>query len=153
VPDPAEQDQLRASVGAVVRRERVARRLSQRALAALAGCDRRTVQRVEGGQLRPTEALLAALAHALVMPPGWSPRSRVAAVDALRAELVAAAGASLVPSTPGGARRRLRRLRRARVAANHAALPALRARHGLPRQRQAVRVVSPAVADAVRRYR
>jgi len=137
----------------VLRRERAAHRLSQRALAALAGCHPRTIERLETGRLRPTSALVDALAHALAVPPGWFPRGRVAAVDGLRAELVTAAGPSLVLSTPGGARRRRRRLRRARLAANHTALPLLRVQRGLHPQRQARRTVPPAVAEAARRYR
>ncbi|WP_200214971.1 helix-turn-helix domain-containing protein [Micromonospora coerulea] len=152
VPGTDERARLRSTLGAALRRERVARRLSQRSLATLAGCDRRTVQRLEAGQLRPTTALVAALAHALAVPPGYAPAGRRELVDALRAELVAAAGPSLVESTPGGARRRRRRLRRARLAATRVAVPLVRAQRGLPPQRQAARVVPADVAQAVRRY-
>ncbi|MGI5182238.1 helix-turn-helix domain-containing protein [Dactylosporangium sp. CA-152071] len=129
-PGPTEQARLRASLGAVLRRERARASLSQRRLAALAGCHARTVERLEVGQLRPTTALLAALAHALVVPAGYSPAGRRTAVLEVAALLEGAAGASLVVSTDGGERRRRRRLRKARLAANAAALPALRARHG-----------------------
>lgn len=153
-PDPGERARLRASVGAVLRRERLAHRLSQHALAALAGCHPRTVERVEAGRIRPTTGLLEALAVALVVPPGWSmSRPRRESVEAMRAELAAAAGPSLVESTPGGERRRRRRLRRARLAAASVAIPVLRARHGLRPQRQAARVVPAEVAAAVWRYR
>jgi transcriptional regulator with XRE-family HTH domain len=152
VPDPVEREQLRATLAEVLRRERAARRLSQRHLAALAGCHPRTVERLEAGRLRPTTALLAALAHALAVPPGWSPAGRREAVDALRAELAAAAGPSLVESSPGGARRRRRRLRKARLVANRAALPMLRARHGLLPQRTALDEAA-AIVQAARRYR
>jgi transcriptional regulator with XRE-family HTH domain len=121
-------------------------------LAALAGCNRRTVERLESGRLRPTTALVAALAHALAVPPGWSPAGRRKAVDRLAAELAAAAGPSLVESTPGGERRRRRRLRKARLAANRVAVPILRARHGLQPQRMSARVVPAEVAAAARRY-
>lgn len=76
--------------------------------------------------MRPTTALLHALAWALVTEPGWSPRR--AEIEAEQARLAALAGDSVVPSTPGGERRRRRRLRKARLAANAAALPALRAK-------------------------
>lgn len=131
VPVPAEREQLRASLGAVLRRERAAAGLSQRRLAGLAGCHPRTVERLEAGQLRPTSAILAALAHALAVPPGYSVNR--AAVAELVATLTVAAGPSVVASTPGSERRRRRRLRKARLVANAAALPVLRARHGMSR--------------------
>lgn len=130
VPGADERARLRSTLGAVLRRERAERRLSQRTLATLAGCHPRTVERLEAGQLRPTTALIAALAHALAVPPGWSPAGRREEYLLLGAELAAAAGPSLVPSTPGGERRRRRRLRKARLAANRAALPMLRAMRG-----------------------
>jgi transcriptional regulator with XRE-family HTH domain len=154
VPGPVEREQLRATLAAVLRRERAACRLSQRNLAALAGCHPRTVERLEAGQLRPTTGLVAALAHALAVPPGYSPAGRRTAVAELCAVLEAAAGPSLVTSTPGGARRRRRRLRKARVAANRAALPMLRARHGLLPQRTAAALdEAAAIVQAARRYR
>ncbi|MEV4708873.1 helix-turn-helix transcriptional regulator [Actinoplanes sp. NPDC049316] len=127
MPDVAERERLRASVGAVLRRARATARLSQPALAVLAGCDRRTVQRLEAGQLRPTTALLAALAHALSVPPGWSPAGRRRETAALRLELEAAAGGSLVQASARRERWRRRRHRRAYRAASKAALPFLRA--------------------------
>lgn len=152
-PGPVERARLRARFGAVLRRERAAHRLTQRGLAALVGCDRRTVERLECGQLRPTTALVAALAQALAIPPGWSPAGRSEAVEQLGAQLAAAAGPSLVESTPGGARRRRRRLRKARLAADHVAVPMLLARRGLPPVGQATREVPADVAAAVRSYR
>ncbi|MBM0238687.1 helix-turn-helix domain-containing protein, partial [Micromonospora sp. ATA32] len=104
---------------------------------ALAGCDRRTVQRLEAGHRRPSSAMVAALAHALAVPPGYAPAGRREQVEVLRVELAAAAGPSLVESTPGGARRRRRRLRKARLAANRVAVPVLRAQRGLRPVRQA----------------
>lgn len=119
VPDPVERAALAASLGELLRRARAAAGLTQAALAALAGCHRRTVQRVESGHLRPTSALLEALAHALVTPPGHPVDS--AAVGAVRAALVHAGGHSVVVSTPGGQRRRRRLLRRARKVVDQAA--------------------------------
>jgi transcriptional regulator with XRE-family HTH domain len=123
-PGAEERAQLVAGVGALVAAHRRAVCLSQRRLAELAGCDRRTVERLEVGRIRPTTALLYALAHALTVPPGYAPDRPAVAV--LAGALVQSAGASLVPSTPGGARRRRRRLRKARRAANAAAVPVLR---------------------------
>lgn len=133
LPALVERDRLRATLGVVLRRERARAALSQRRLAALSGCHPRTVERLEAGQLRPTTALLAALAHALAVPAGYSPAGRRIAVLEMAVLLEVAAGASLVISTEGGERRRRRRLRRARLAANRAALPGLRARHGMTR--------------------
>lgn len=153
IPAPDEQARLRGSLGAALRRARAERRLSQRSLAALTGCHPRTVERLEAGQIRPTTAMVAALAHALAVPPGCSPPGRREQMETLRVELAAAAGPSLVPSTAGGARRRRRRLRKARLAASAVAVPILRAQHGLRPQRQAAREVPPDVARAVRRFR
>ena len=128
VPDAVERERLRASVGAALRHARIQAGRSQRTLAALAGCDRRTVQRLEAGGLRPTEALLAALAHALTVPPGWSPAGRRAATAVLLVELEAAAGPSLVLASGRRARWRRRRHRTAYRAASRSALPMLRVR-------------------------
>lgn len=116
VPDPVERAALAASLGELLRRARAAAGLTQAALAALAGCHRRTVQRVESGRLRPTSALLEALAHALATPPGR--QVDAAAVRAVQAALLRAGGHSVVVSTPGGAHRRRRRLRAARKIAD-----------------------------------
>ncbi|MDG4788096.1 hypothetical protein O7626_19480 [Micromonospora sp. WMMD1102] len=70
------------------------------------------------------------MAYALTIPAGYTPAGRRTAVDELAAFLEDVAGPSLVQSTPGGARRRARRLRAARRAANANALPPLRARLG-----------------------
>ncbi len=121
VPDPVERARLRASVGAALRHARGHARLTQRRLAELAGCDPSTVERVEGGWFRPTDALLAALAWAATNPPGRSPR-RAQAAD-LTEELEAAAGRSLVIASPKRARWRRRRLREAQRAARRALPP------------------------------
>ncbi|WP_435120735.1 helix-turn-helix domain-containing protein [Micromonospora tulbaghiae] len=151
-PGPDERARLRDFLGAALRRARAAHGLSQRALAALAGCHPRTVERLEVGRIRPTSALVDALAHALAVPPGHAPAGYREQVGAVRAELAAAAGPSLVPSTAGGARRRRRRLRKARLAASAVAVPMLRAQRGLRPVRQSDRTVPADVAQAVRRY-
>jgi transcriptional regulator with XRE-family HTH domain len=124
VPGAAEREHLRVSLGALLRRERGVAGLSQRRLAELAGCHPRTVERLERGQLRPTSALLVALAHALAIPAGWS--LNAAKVEKVRVRLVEAAGVSLVESTPGGARRRRRRMRKARQSVRRTAALRLR---------------------------
>lgn len=150
-PDPVEREQIRVSLGAVLRQARGEVGLSQRRLAALAGCDRRSVERLEAGQRRPTSALLDALAQALMTPPGWSVNR--ARVDVMRVRLAVAAGPSLVESTPGGARRRRRRLRKARLAANRAASPLIRAGLAAQQQRTAGLLAdAQALANAARRY-
>jgi len=131
VPGLVERERLCASVGAALRHARASAGLSQVALAVLAGCDRRTVQRLEAGQLRPTTALLAALAHALTVPPGWSTSGRRTVTAGLLDELEAAAGLSLVAASASRARWRRRRYRRARLAASRAAVPVLRTQRGL----------------------
>lgn len=150
-PDPAERERIRVSLGAVLRQARGEVGLSQRRLAALAGCHARSVERLEAGSRRPTTALLDALAQALVTPPGWSVNR--ARVDAMRVRLAAAAGPSLVESTPGGARRRRRRLQKARSAANRAASPLIRAGLAAQQQRTAGLLAdAQALANAARRY-
>jgi transcriptional regulator with XRE-family HTH domain len=115
VPDAAERQRLRASVGAALRHERDRADLTQDQLAQLAGCHPSAVQRVETGWFRPTDALLAALAWALTNPAGWSPQRARAAE--LTAELEAAAGGSLILASPRRARWRRNRLRDAQRAA------------------------------------
>ncbi|MFI5931280.1 helix-turn-helix domain-containing protein [Actinoplanes sp. NPDC051494] len=126
VTGDAERQRLRASLGAALRRARARRRMTQASLALLAGCHLRSVQRLEAGVMRPTTALLEALATALVAPAGVrADRVRVAQVAAA---LSREAGESLRESTPGGARRRRRRMRDARRAARKAAARAGRSR-------------------------
>lgn len=131
-PEWAEQERIRLGVGARLVDGRGRRGLTQRQLADLAGCARSTVERLEVGRIRPTTALLRALAHALAVPPGFTPSpERLAAVEALWATLAGLAGPSLVQSTPEGQRRRERALRRSRRAVNAAVLPAMRAARGV----------------------
>lgn len=103
---PAERVQLSTSVGALLRVERLAAGYGTRRLAAAIGCDRRTVQRLEAGQLRPRRCLLAYLAAALA-PDDPEP---------LRTRLIAAAGPLLRPDTPGAIRRRQRAAHAALIA-------------------------------------
>ncbi|WP_197043557.1 helix-turn-helix domain-containing protein [Saccharothrix sp. NRRL B-16314] len=86
---PAERARLRADFGALVWAERAARGWSQPVLAAALGVSTRTVQRWEGGTVRPTARVCARLAAALL--PDSDPVSRT--VLALRLER--AAGPSL----------------------------------------------------------
>lgn len=119
VPDPVERAQLRASVGAALRHARSRAGVTQARLAKLAGCHSSTVERIEGGLFRPTDALLSALAWAATNPPGWAPRRGQAA--ALAELLMAAAGDSLITASPKRARWRRRRLRAAQLAARRGA--------------------------------
>lgn len=127
VPDAVERERLRSSVGAALRHARAEAGISQRRLAVLAGCDRRTVQRLEAGTMRPSTALVRALAHAITVPPGWAPAGRRAHTAALLAELETAADTSLVLASGRRARWRRRRHRAAARAASKVALPSLRA--------------------------
>ncbi|MFT7835602.1 helix-turn-helix transcriptional regulator [Saccharothrix sp. BKS2] len=86
---PAERTRLRAEFGAAVWAERAARGWSQPVLAAALGVSTRTVQRWEGGTVRPTARVCARLAAAFL--PDSDPVSRT--VLALRLER--AAGSSL----------------------------------------------------------
>jgi len=56
--------------GAVLRRERRARELSQRALAEKAGLSEKHVGEIERGRRFPRLRTIAALEHALGLPPG-----------------------------------------------------------------------------------
>ena len=102
VPDRAEQGRLRSGFGAVLRVERG--HVTQQQLADAAGLDRRTVDRLENGQRRPSTVSCWRIARAL--RPGDSMRDRVALDERLRR----AAGPSLVHAAtrPHGARERVR---------------------------------------------
>lgn len=99
--DETERAHLTAGVGARLRAARTAAHLSQRGLARVAGCASSTVTRLESGQRRPRRSMLAALC-AVLDPDGTA---------GLLPALVLAAGESLAVETPGGTRRRTRRVR------------------------------------------
>ncbi|MGW5743833.1 helix-turn-helix domain-containing protein [Amycolatopsis sp. NPDC003861] len=103
---PAERARLRATLGTLLTTERVAAGWSVRRLARAAGLDRRTLQRLAAGTMRPREVTLAALASVLAVD---DPRP-------LAARLLAAAGPSLRPNTDGAVRRRVHRAGLALVA-------------------------------------
>ena len=102
VPDRAEQVRLRSTLGVVLRLERGS--WSQAQLAAAAGLDRRTVDRLENGQRRPSTVSIWRIARAL--RANGTVRDRVALDERLRQ----AAGRSLVWSNtrPHVARERVR---------------------------------------------
>ena len=102
VPDRTEQGRLRSGFGAVLRVERGG--VTQQQLADAAGLDRRTVDRLENGQRRPSTVSCWRIARAL--RPGDSLRDRVALDERLRR----AAGRSLVYANtrPHAARERVR---------------------------------------------
>ena len=102
VPDRAEQLRLRSTFGAVLRLERG--HVTQAQLADAAGLDRRTIDRLENGQRRPSTSSVWKIARAL--RPGDSLRDRVALDERLRR----AAGRSLVHANtrPHVARERVR---------------------------------------------
>jgi len=102
VPDRAERVHLAATFGVVLRVERG--HLTQQELADRAGLDRRTVDRLENGQRRPSTVSIWRLARAL--RPGDSMQDRVALEERLRR----AAGHSLVYANtrPHAARERVR---------------------------------------------
>ena len=102
VPERAEQLRLRSAFGAVLRLERG--HWTQQQLADAAGLDRRTVDRMENGQRRPSTVSVWKIARAL--RPGDSMRDRVALDERLRR----AAGPSLVYANtrPHVARERVR---------------------------------------------
>jgi transcriptional regulator with XRE-family HTH domain len=103
VPTGTEAFTLRALLGGTLKKYRDRAGMSQATLAERAGVDRRTVERLESGQRRPTPAMLAALADAL------ADRDAEAAVD-IAARLAIASGASLRVDTSVGVERRMRRL-------------------------------------------
>ena len=102
VPDRAEQVRLRSTLGVVLRVERG--HWSQQQLADVAGLDRRTVDRLENGQRRPSTVSIWKIARAL--RAGGTLRDRVALDERLRQ----AAGRSLVYANtrPHAARERVR---------------------------------------------
>ena len=102
VPERTEQGRLRSGFGAVLRVERG--HTTQAQLADAAGLDRRTVDRLENGQRRPSTSSVWRIARAL--RPGDSLRDRVALDERLRR----AAGSSLVHANtrPHAARERVR---------------------------------------------
>ena len=102
VPERAEQVRLRSGFGAVLRVERG--HVTQAQLADAAGLDRRSIDRLEQGQRRPSTVSVWRIARAL--RPGDSLRDRVALDERLRR----AAGSSLVHANtrPHAARERVR---------------------------------------------
>jgi len=102
VPDRAERMRLTSGFGAVLRVERG--HVTQAQLADAAGLDRRTIDRLENGQRRPSTSSVWKIARAL--RPGDSLRDRVALDERLRR----AAGPSLVyaATRPHVARERVR---------------------------------------------
>ena len=102
VPDRAEQTRLTSTFGTVLRLERG--HWTQQRLADAAGLDRRTIDRLENGQRRPSTVSVWKIARAL--RPGDSLRDRVALDERLRR----AAGPSLVyaATRPHAARERVR---------------------------------------------
>ena len=102
VPDRAEQVRLRSTLGMVLRVERGP--WTQGELAAAAGLDRRTIDRLENGQRRPSTSSVWKIARAL--RAGGTLRDQVALDERLRR----AAGHSLVYANtrPHVARERVR---------------------------------------------
>jgi len=102
VPDRPERMRLTSGFGMVLRLERG--HWTQQQLADAAGLDRRTIDRLENGQRRPSTSSVWRIARAL--RPGDSLRDRVALDERLRR----AAGRSLVHANtrPHGARERVR---------------------------------------------
>lgn len=107
-PDIDEQSTLIRTLGAGLRAARLEAGMTQRVLALRSGVSHRSLQDLEAGRRRPSTAML----HALAV--GSTRRIRpVGGLDpaVVVEQLVAAAGDSLVVDTPGGVRRRQRRLR------------------------------------------
>ena len=102
MPDRAEQILLRSTLGVALRVERG--HWTQQQLADAAGLDRRTIDRLENGQRRPSTVSIWKIARAL--RPGDSQQDRVALDERLRQ----AAGRSLVWSNtrPHAGRERVR---------------------------------------------
>lgn len=103
-PDDVERGRLAVSLGGLLRSMRVERGLSTRQLAARSTVARSTITRLEAGERRPRPALLAALAYGLDHEHP----------DPLAQALQEAAGPSLTPDSPQAARRRTRRVEKAR---------------------------------------
>lgn len=112
-PSAEVQARLRGSVGVELRALRAEFGVSQWRLSARAGVARSTVERLESGRRRPTASMLASL----VVAAPWSVPPRPEAPHAEQVawlwRLIVAAGPDLVAETPGGLRRRSRRLRAA----------------------------------------
>jgi len=104
VPERAEQGRLRSGFGAVLRVERG--HVTQAQLADAAGLDRRSVDRLENGQRRPSTVSVWRIARALRPRVTCTLRDAVALDERLRR----AAGRSLVHANtrPHGARERVR---------------------------------------------
>ena len=104
VPDRPERMRLTSGFGAVLRVERGGAGMTQQQLGDAAGLDRRTIDRLENGQRRPSTVSVWKIARAL--RPGDSLRDRVALDERLRR----AAGRSLVYANtrPHAARERVR---------------------------------------------
>ena len=102
VPDRAEQVRLRSTLGVVLRLERG--HWSQQQLGDAAGLDRRTIDRLENGQRRPSTVSLWRIARAL--RAGGTVRDKVALDERLRQ----AAGRSLLHAAtrPHAGRERVR---------------------------------------------
>ncbi|MFC9087050.1 helix-turn-helix domain-containing protein [Nocardiopsis dassonvillei] len=101
-PGPDEAARLAVTFGATLRRLRTGRGLSVRGLAKRAVVAHTTVLRLEAGQRRPRPVVITALANAL------DPHDP----EPVREALTAAAGESLRPDTPRGARAHHRRVRK-----------------------------------------
>ncbi len=108
VPGEEERSELARTLGAELKALRAESRMSQVTLARRAGVSAVVVRRLEVGRRRPSMAMLHALAVGCArrLPP-----SPAVEVSAVLNRLVAATGPSLVVDTPGGIRRRERRLR------------------------------------------
>ena len=104
VPERIEQGRLRSGFGAVLRVERG--HVTQAQLADAAGLDRRSVDRLENGQRRPSTVSVWRIARALRPRVTCTLRDAVALDERLRR----AAGRSLVHANtrPHGARERVR---------------------------------------------
>ncbi|UGQ15028.1 helix-turn-helix transcriptional regulator [Yinghuangia sp. ASG 101] len=98
-----EQHHLAAGVGALLKAERVDGEWTVRELASRIGAAHTTVLRLEAGTRRPSPAMLASLARVLSLGDAEYETD-------LYARLVDAAGASMAADTPGGQRRRARRM-------------------------------------------
>jgi len=104
VPERIEQGRLRSGFGAVLRVERG--HVTQQMLADAAGLDRRTIDRLENGQRRPSTSSVWKIARALRPRVTCTLRDAVALDERLRR----AAGRSLVHANtrPHAARERVR---------------------------------------------
>lgn len=107
-----ERAALAASLGALLRSERLAAGWSTRRLALACGCARSTICRLENGERRPRAGILRLIASVLAVD---DPKP-------LAERLIAAAGDSLRPDTDGWLRLRQRRAVAATLA-GHKPLP------------------------------